>query len=122
MGPRITVCRKGDEIYLTLKGDLTVDSSPQLLGAFRNLLMMSLQYTTAGSRVIVSLKTRGKIDLKNLAPLQQVANAPGYCEPMHGEARAPVENHLAQASGDSPPQRKPRARLTLIKGARSSRS
>jgi hypothetical protein len=119
MGPRITVCRKGDDIYLTLKGDLTVDSSPQLLGALRNLLIMSLQCTTAGSQVIVTLKTRGKLDSKRLAPLQQMINAPGYCEPMNNGDGTPEENHLAQASGDAPREHKPRARLTLIKGGGS---
>ncbi len=43
MRPTVSVCRKGDDLYLTLEGDFNHISSQQLLQALRKLVVTSLK-------------------------------------------------------------------------------
>jgi len=64
MRPTVSVCRKGDDLYLTLEGDFTHISSQQLLQAVRKLVMTSLKCFAADSPVSFTFKTHGKVDHK----------------------------------------------------------
>jgi hypothetical protein len=67
MTPTISVCRKGDDLYLTLEGDFNHISSQQLLLALRKLVGTSLKCFAADSPVAFSFKTHGKVDHKKTA-------------------------------------------------------
>jgi len=62
MKPTVSVCRKGNDLYLTLEGDLNHFSSQQLLQALRKLLRTSLKCFAADSPAAFSFKTHGKVD------------------------------------------------------------
>ena len=64
MKPTVSVCRKGDDLYLTLEGDFNHISSQQLLQALRKLVGTSLKCFDADSPVAFSFKTHGKVDHK----------------------------------------------------------
>jgi hypothetical protein len=64
MKPTVSVCRKGDDLYLTLEGNFNHISSQQLLQALRKLVGTSLKCFDADSPVAFSFKTRGKVDHK----------------------------------------------------------
>jgi hypothetical protein len=67
MKPTVSVCRKGENLYLTLEGDLNQISSQQLLEALRKLVTTSLKCFTADSPVAFTFKTHGKVDHKKTA-------------------------------------------------------
>jgi hypothetical protein len=62
MGPTVSVCRKGDDLYLTLEGDFNQISSQQLLQALRKLVITSLKCFAADSPAAFTFKTHGKVD------------------------------------------------------------
>jgi len=64
MQPTVSVCRKGEDLYLTLEGDFNHISSQQLLQALRKLVGTSLKCFAADSPVAFSFKTHGKVDHK----------------------------------------------------------
>jgi hypothetical protein len=64
MEPTVSVCRKGEDLYLTLEGDFNHISSQQLLQALRKLVGTSLKCFAADSPVAFTFKTHGKVDLK----------------------------------------------------------
>jgi hypothetical protein len=64
MKPTISVCRKGDDLYLTLEGDFNHISSQQLFQALRKLVVTSLKCFTPDSPAAFSFKTHGKVDHK----------------------------------------------------------
>jgi hypothetical protein len=64
MGPTVSVCRKGDDLYLTLEGDFNHISSQQLLQALRKLVVTSLKCFAADSPVAFTFKTHGKVNAK----------------------------------------------------------
>jgi hypothetical protein len=63
MGPTISVCRKGSDVYLTLAGNFQTTSSQQMLQALRQLVMTMLKCTAPESPVAYSFKTHGKVNL-----------------------------------------------------------
>ena len=67
MRPTVSVCRKGDNLYLTLEGNFDHISSQQLLQALRKLVMTSLKCFAADSPVGFTFKTHGKVDHKKTA-------------------------------------------------------
>jgi hypothetical protein len=111
MGPRIAICRKGENIFLTIEGEFNCESSRELLSAVRHLLMTSLKCVAPGSRVTYCLKTRGKVDPGKIASGQQVLNDPPSCEERQAEPRPKVAPLQEKSL-------KPRSRngLILIKG------
>ena len=64
MGPTVSVCRKGEDLYLTLEGDFNHISSQQLLQALRKLVMTSLKCFAPDSPAAFTFKTHGKVDPK----------------------------------------------------------
>jgi hypothetical protein len=64
MRPTVSVCRKGDDLYLTLEGNYSDISSQELLQALSKLVMTSLKCFAADSPVTFSFKTHGKVDQK----------------------------------------------------------
>jgi hypothetical protein len=64
MGPTVSVCRKGEDLYLTLEGDFNHISSQQLLQALKKLVVTSLKCFDADSPAAFTFKTHGKVDLK----------------------------------------------------------
>lgn len=115
MGPKVSVCRKGDDIFLSIEGEFNNESSKELLSILRQLLMTSLKCASPGSQVTYSLKTRGKVNLEKLTQLHQVINdqpcCPGICTELK-ERREPRSRPLQEGSPDS----LPRNGLILIKG------
>jgi hypothetical protein len=63
MKPTVSVCRKGENLYLTLEGDLDQISSQQLLEALRKLVMTSRKCFPVDSPVVFTFKTHGKVDI-----------------------------------------------------------
>ena len=64
MGPTVSVCRKGEDLYLTLEGDFNHISSQQLLQALRKLVSTSLKCFAPDSPAAFTFKTHGKVDPK----------------------------------------------------------
>jgi hypothetical protein len=64
MQPTISVCRKGEDLFLTLEGEFDHISSQQLLQALRKLVGTSLKCFDADSPVAFSFRTHGKVDIK----------------------------------------------------------
>jgi len=64
MIPTVSVCRKGDNLYLTLEGDFNQISSQQLMQALRKLVGTSLKCFADDSPVAFTFKTHGKVDFK----------------------------------------------------------
>jgi hypothetical protein len=115
MGPKVSVCRKGDDIFLSIEGDFTDESSQELLSTMRQLITTSLKCAAPGSRVSYSLKTRGKVNLEKIAEFHHVINDqscyPGICEePMEKQDQNP--RPLQEESSNS----QARNGLILIKG------
>ena len=67
MRPTVSVCRKGEDLYLTLEGDFNHISSQQLLQALRKLVATSLKCFAADSPAAFTFKTHGKVDPKKTA-------------------------------------------------------
>ena len=67
MKPTVSVCRKGEDLYLTLEGNFDQISSQQLLQALRKLVTTSLKCFAADSPVAFTFKTHGKADHKKTA-------------------------------------------------------
>jgi hypothetical protein len=115
MAPRISVCRKGDDIFLTIEGGFTDESFQELLLAVRQLLMTSLKCATPGSQVTFSLKTRGKVDLEKMFHFRHIIND----QPCRRDACGDTPEGQAQGVvtfQEEPPQRQPRNGLILVKG------
>ena len=66
MEPTVSVCRKGEDLYLTLEGDFNHISSQRLLQALRKLVGTSLKCFSDDSPVAFTFKTHGKVGLKRM--------------------------------------------------------
>jgi hypothetical protein len=64
MRSTVSVCRKGNDLYLTLEGSFNHVSSQQLFQSLRKLVLTSLKCFAADSPVAFSFKTHGKVDIK----------------------------------------------------------
>jgi hypothetical protein len=62
MKPTVSVCRKGNDLYLTLEGDYSDISSQELLQALKKLVVTSLKCFATDSPVAFSFKTHGKVN------------------------------------------------------------
>ena len=62
--PTVSVCRKGEDLYLTLEGDFNQISSQELFQALRKLVSTSLKCFAVDSPVAFTFKTHGKVDLR----------------------------------------------------------
>jgi hypothetical protein len=61
MGTKISVCRKGDNVYLKLRGDICLHSSEELLHAVKKMVLASLKFSSPGSKVSCTFKTQAKV-------------------------------------------------------------
>lgn len=64
MEPTVSVCRKGNDLYLSLEGDFNNTSSQEMIQALKNLVMTSLKCSAPDSQVGFTFKTRGKVNCK----------------------------------------------------------
>ena len=115
MVPKISVCRKGNDIFLTIEGGFTDESFQELLSAVRQLLLTSLKCATPGSQVTFSLKTRGKVDLEKMFHFRHMING----QPCRVDTC--MDTPEGQPLGvvtfqEESPQRQPRNGLILVKG------
>lgn len=115
MGPRVSVCRKGENIFLTIEGDINFDSSQELLAVVRQLMNTLMKCAAPETRMNYRLKTRATVDLDKIAHVQDaIAEQPA--SPEVGEKAQPEpEQDLAACQGESARPR-PRKGLTLVKG------
>jgi hypothetical protein len=65
--PKISVCRKGDKVYLKLMGDFSSNSFEELLHAVTKMVQASLKFSIPGSKVSCTFKTRAKVSFGALA-------------------------------------------------------
>jgi hypothetical protein len=115
MAPRISVRRKGDNIFLSIEGVFNCDSFQELLSVVRQLLMTSLKCATPGSQLTYCLKTRGEVDFDKLAHFNQLFND----EPSHlhvcGDGKTMQEQEVVPLQKKSS-HRQSRNGLILVKG------
>jgi hypothetical protein len=91
MGPRVSVRRKGENIYLTIEGEFNRESSREMFAIVQQLLMTSLKCATPDSPVTYCLKTRGKVDLEKIAHFQDaIDDQPCGREPKVGQEHGVV--------------------------------
>jgi hypothetical protein len=62
MGPKISVRRKGDNVYLKLMGDVSTHSSEELLHAVKKIMLASLKFSSPGTKVSCTFKTQAKVN------------------------------------------------------------
>jgi hypothetical protein len=61
VGTKISVRRKGDQVYLKLMGDFSLHSSEELLHAVRQMVLASLKFSSPGCKVSCTFKTQAKV-------------------------------------------------------------
>jgi hypothetical protein len=66
MTPKVSMCRRGDNFYLTVEGDFNRISSQQLFQVLRKLVRTSLKCYTADSPVVFTFRTHGKVNQKKM--------------------------------------------------------
>jgi hypothetical protein len=62
MRPKVSIYRKGNDLYLTLEGDYDHISSQELFQALRKMVVTSLKCFSADSPVAFTFKTHGKVE------------------------------------------------------------
>ncbi|MEJ2672679.1 MAG: hypothetical protein P8168_10880 [Deltaproteobacteria bacterium] len=112
MGPRLSIHRRGEDIFFTVEGKFNHESSRELLTVVRKLLTTALKCTAPGSWMAYSIKTRSKVDLEKLNQFQQgnkVQSGVGEDDNQRPEPGVKL------SQGESAPRR-PRHGLVLVKG------
>jgi hypothetical protein len=115
MRPKVSVCRKGEDVFLSIEGEFDHESSQELLSIMRQFLMTSLKCAAPGSKLTYSLKTRGRVNLEKIAQFHEVINAQPCCPGIGEEPKELTEQTSGLNKEESPPSR-PRNGLILIKG------
>ena len=115
MGPRVSVRRKGENIYLTIEGEFNHESYRELLTVVQKLLMTSLKCATPGSPVTYCLTTRGKVDLEKLAHSQKEIDGQPCCAELCEDTQVGLDQGGTPLNGESLKYRS-RGRLILVKG------
>jgi hypothetical protein len=62
MQPEISICRKRENVYLKLTGDLNETSPEELLEALKKLMSATLQITSPKAKVLFLFQTHAKVD------------------------------------------------------------
>lgn len=62
MEPRISICRRGENLYLKLKGNFNRSDSEEILRAVRRLVGISLQSSSPNTQVFFTFQTFAKIE------------------------------------------------------------
>jgi hypothetical protein len=99
MGPRVSVCRKGENIFLTIEGDINFESSQDLLAVVRQLMNTLMKCAAPETRVNYRLKTRATVDLDKMAHFQEAIT------------EQPATSEVGRKA-----KPRPRNGLTLVKG------
>jgi hypothetical protein len=115
MGPRVSVRRKGENIYLTIEGEFNYESSRELLAVVKQLLMTSLKCATPDSPVTYCLKTRGHVDLEKIAHFQKTIDDQPRGGELSEDTKVGQEQGAAPLKGEFLKHRF-RGRLILVKG------
>jgi hypothetical protein len=116
MGPKVSVRRKGSDIFLAIEGEFDHTSSQELLSIMRQLLLTSLKCATPGSKLTYSFKTRGQVNLEKIAQFQQLLNDQPCCCPGIGEAPQELPEERSSLNKEESPASRPHNGLILIKG------
>ncbi len=85
MGPKISVCRKRDEVYLKLMGSVSTGTAGELLSILENLVMASLKFSSPDFPVGFTFRTRTRVDLARKGEPPPVSPPQG--NPADGSAR-----------------------------------
>jgi hypothetical protein len=115
MGPRVSVCRKGKNIFLTIKGEINFESSLELLAVVRQLLNILRKCAAPEDRVSYCLKTRTTIDLEKMAHFQEAITAETY-SPEADDQASPEQGPGRGACQEEAAGTRPRSGLFLVKG------
>jgi hypothetical protein len=59
--PRISICRKRENLYLKLRGNFNRSDSEEVLGAVQRLVDVSLQSSSPNTQVFFIFQTHAKI-------------------------------------------------------------
>ena len=99
MGPRVSVCRKGENIFLTIEGDINSESSQELLAVVQQLMNTLMKCAAPETRVNYRLKTRATVNLDKIAQFQEaIAEQPASPE-FDGKAKLRGRNGLPLVKG-----------------------
>ena len=115
MGPRVSVCRKGENIFLTIEGETNGESLEELFAVVRQLLLTSLKCIAPGASVTYSLKTRGTVDLEKMTQFQRAIEDHPCGQEGCGGVPTGQKQGVAPPQGE-PAERRPRNGLFLVRG------
>jgi hypothetical protein len=74
MGSTISVCRKGNDLFLTLEGNFNNHSCQDMIDALRKVVMTSLKCAPPDTKVNFTFKTHGKVDFMKTVQAHQGAS------------------------------------------------
>ncbi len=60
MQPQLTICRKRENLYLKLTGNLKETSSEEILHAVKRLVSTSLQFSSPETQVVFTFQTHAR--------------------------------------------------------------
>jgi len=63
MAPKISICRKKDNVYLKLMGSFTPASASAILQALERVVRASSKFTSPDSQVYFTFRTHTKVNL-----------------------------------------------------------
>ena len=63
VSPKISICRKGDNIYLKLMGNFNPATAHQILHAVEKVLTASLKFASPGSKVFYTFRAHSRVSL-----------------------------------------------------------
>jgi hypothetical protein len=64
MRPKISVCRKGESVYLNFSGNFDGSSCEQLLRALKKMVQSSLEFSQPDSEICFTFKTHARVHLE----------------------------------------------------------
>ena len=60
MQPQLSICRKRENLYLKLTGNLNETSSEEILHAVKRLVLTSLQFSSPEAEVVFTFQTHAR--------------------------------------------------------------
>ena len=60
MQPQLSICRKRENLYLKLTGNLNETSSEEILQAVKRLVLASLQFSSPEGEVVFTFQTHAR--------------------------------------------------------------
>ena len=61
MQPQLSICRKRENLYLKLQGNLTETSSEEILHAVKKLVLTCLQFSSPEAQVVFTFQTHARV-------------------------------------------------------------